>query len=253
MTQILRSMLAAILIGGPVSAVNAQADAKFPTRAVTIVSPSAPGGSYSIYAQLLANGLEKRLGQPFIVENKPGAGTVTGTNQVAKAEASGHTRLMGATPGLAINVNLRKSIPYDVKKELTPVALFASAHQVLMVNADLPIHSVADIARIAKEKPGSLKFASNGPGTVVHFAGETLKSMLGVDLLHVPYKGIAPAINDVAAGHVSMIFTSIASAGTMLNSGRVRLLGVTSPKRLTALPDVPPLSEVGLPGFDVAL
>ena len=229
------------------------AQTAYPTRTVTIVSPTAPGGSYSIYAQMLANSLEKRLGKAVIVENKPGAGTVIGTHQVAKSEPDGHTLLMGATPGLAINVSLRKSIPYDVEKDFTPIALFATAPQVLVVNADLPIHSVADIARIAKEKPGSLNFASNGPGTVLHLAGEMMKSMLDVDIVHVPYKGAAPAMNDVAAGHVSMMFISVASAGSLLESGKVRIIGVTSQQPLASLPNVRPLAKNGLPGFDAAI
>ncbi len=251
----MKTHLFAVAVAGALVASSGAAWAQpaYPTRTVTIVSPTAAGGSYSIYAQMLANSIEKSLGRPVIVENKPGAGTVIGTSQVARAEPDGHTLLMGATPGLAINVTLRKSIPYDVKKDLTPIALFATAPQVLVVNADLPIHSVADIARIAKEKPGSLKFASNGPGTVLHLAGEMMKNMLGVDLVHVPYKGAAPAMNDVAAGHVSMMFISVASAGALLHSGKVRILGVSSKEPLDALPNVRPLHESGLPGFDAAI
>ncbi len=229
------------------------AQTSYPNRVVTIVSPTAPGGSYSIYAQLIALGLEKRLGKPVIVENKPGAGTVIGTNLVAKAEPDGHTMLLGASPGLAINVTTNKSLPYDVLKDFIPVSLFAMSPQVLMVNAALPIHSVADIARIAKEKPGSLTFASNGPGTVMHLSGEMMKRQLGIDIMHVPYKGAAPALNDVMGGHVSMVFTSLASAGAMVNSDKTRIIGLTTTDRIETLPSVRPLAEIGMPGFDSSL
>lgn len=232
---------------------GAYADSKYPNRTVTLVAPGAPGGSYTIFSQFVANGLEKRLGSPFIVEPRPGAGTVIGTHYVARSKPDGYTLLMGATPGLAINVSLRKSIPYDARKDFTPVALVAESHQVLVVNADLPIHSIQDIVRIAKEKPGSLEYASSGVGTVLHLQGEMMKSILGVDIVHIPYKGISSALNDVAAGHVAMMFTSPASAGPLLQSGRVRILGTSSPKRLESLPDVPPLAEVGLPGFNASL
>ena len=241
--------LAAALILLPVSA---SAQEVYPNRAVTVVAPVAPGGLYSFFARILGTKLEQKFGQPFVIENRAGAGTVLGANSVAKAAPDGYTLLMAASTTLATNVTLHKKLPFDPVKDFAPIALIARVPEVLVVNAATPIHSIADIARIGKEKPGSLTYASNGPGSALHLEGETLKRALDVEITHVPYRGALPAMQDVAGGHVTMMFSPVSLALPLIQEGKVRVIGVTTKERVAAIPHVPPLAEVGLPGFDTA-
>ncbi len=226
--------------------------ADYPSKPVTFVVPFAAGGVTTLFARLIAQKLEQRLGKPFVVENRPGGGGVTAAVAVANAPPDGHTIMMASSTVLAINVTFRKHLPYDPRKDLTPISLLARVPFVLLVNPDLPIHSVADLVKLAKEKPGGLSFGTPGPGTFHHLNAETFKTMFGLNLVHVPYKGSAPALTDVVAGHIQMMFCDLPPALPLINAGKLRALGVTTAKRVPAAPDIPPLAEVGMPGYDTA-
>jgi len=224
----------------------------YPNRPVTFVVPFAPGGVTTLFARLLAQRLEQRLGKPFVVENRPGGGGVTAAAAVANGTPDGHTIMMASSTVLAINVSVRKNLPYDPRKDLTPIALLARVPFVLVVNPALPIHSVADLVKLAKEKPGSVAFGTPGPGTFHHLNAEMFKGIFGLDLVHVPYKGSAPALSDLAGGHIQMMFCDVPPALPLIQSGKVRALGVTTAERVKAVPDIPPLAEAGIPGYDTA-
>ena len=229
----------------------AQAD-DFPSRPVTFVVPFAAGGVTTVFARLVGQKLEQKLGKPFVVENRPGGGGVTAAVGVARAAPDGYTIMMASSTVLAINATVRKNLPYDPRKDLTPIALLARVPFVLAVNPDLPVRSVADLVKLAKEKPGQLSFGTPGPGTFHHLNAEMFKQMFGLNLVHVPYKGSVPGLTDLAAGHIQLMFCDVPPAKALVQSGKVRALGVTTSERVKALPDVPPLAEVGMPGFNTA-
>lgn len=224
----------------------------YPTRPVTFLVPFAPGGVTDIFARLVSQNLEKRLGKPFVVENKPGGSGIAAAMDVAHATPDGYTIMMASSTLLAFNVTVRKSLPYDPLKDLTPVSLLARVPFVLLVNSDLPVHSVAELVSLAKEKPGELAFATPGPGTFHHLNAELFKSTFGLNLIHVPYKGEVPALTDLAGGHVQMMFCGVPPALSLIRAGKLRALGVTTAQRVPAAPDIPPLAEVGIPGYDAA-
>jgi len=221
----------------------------YPSHAVTIVVPFVPGGTTDLLARLLADKLEKRFGKPFVVENKPGAGALTASVAVAHAAPDGYTLMISPSSAMAANVTLYKRLPYDPAADFVPLALLVRTPFVLAVNPALRITSVADLVARAKAQPDALAFASAGPGTPHHLFAELFQSLTGTRLTHVPYKGVAPALNDVIAGHVQMIFTDIAPALAMIESGRLTALGVTSKVRVAALPQTPPLDDA-VAGFD---
>jgi tripartite-type tricarboxylate transporter receptor subunit TctC len=243
--------LAAVLLATASSRASAQAN-DYPNRAVTFVVPFAPGGVTGLFARLLGQKLEQRLGKPFVVDHRPGGGGITAATAVARAAPDGYTIMMASSTILAFNVTVRKDLAYDPRKDLTPIALLARVPFVLVVNPALPVKSVEDLVNLAKEKPGQLSFASPGPGTFHHLNAEIFKSRFGVDLVHVPYKGTAPALLDITAGHVSMMFTDVPPARGLIESGKIRALGVTTAQRVAALPAVPPLAEAGMPGYDAS-
>jgi tripartite-type tricarboxylate transporter receptor subunit TctC len=222
----------------------------YPNRAVTIVAPAAPGGLYSLFARLIGSKLEQRLGQPFIVENRPGASSSVGAMSVIRAPHDGYTLMVGNTSGFATNVSLNKNLPYDPVKDFVPIALIARIPEVLVVNAALPVHSMAELAELAKATPGGLAYGSAGAGTAQHLSGVLLASVLGVELTHVPYKGMQPAISDVAGGHIPFMFSPIPFAQPLAQAGKLRMLGVTTAERIEAIPEVAPLTEIGLKEFD---
>jgi tripartite-type tricarboxylate transporter receptor subunit TctC len=244
-------IVAAALVGC-LLVLPARAADDYPNRPVTFVVPFAPGGSTSIIARILSQKLEQRLGKPFVVENRPGSGGMIAVSQVAHGVADGYTIMMASSTALAINVNVRKQLPYDPRKDITPVALIARMPYALVVNPDLPVKSVADLVKLAKDKPGQLSFASVGPGTMHHLNGELFKSIFGVDVVHVPYKGTAPALQDVVGGHVQFMFSDVPPARPLIASGKMRALGVTTLERVPALAEVPPLAEVGIPNYNTA-
>jgi tripartite-type tricarboxylate transporter receptor subunit TctC len=226
-----------------------QADT-YPTRAVTVVVPFAPGSSPDIVARILGRMLAERLGKPFIVENRPGAGTVTAAAAVAKTSADGYTILIAPSGTLAINPALYKKLNYDPIADFTPVAMVATVPLILVVNPALPVRSLPDLISLAKERKEHLTFASGGAGTSVHLAGELLKTMTGIEMTHIAYRGAAQALTDVVAGHVHLMFADPGSAVPQIRQGAVRALGVSSKTRLPGLKDIPPLSEAGIPGFE---
>ena len=223
----------------------------YPSKPVRWIIPYAAGGSADTRARQLAQELIKLWGQPIILENKPGAGAVPGTDLIAKAVPDGYTIGMGNLAPLAVNPTLFKSLPYYPKKDLAPVVLLEKGPLVLMVNPSLlPAKSVAELIALAKAKPGTLSFASSGNGGSHHLSGEMFKAMAGIDINHIPYKGGAPAASDLMGGHVSMMFELMYSGLPAVKSGKLRALAVTSSQRLPVLPDVPTMAEAGLPGFE---
>jgi tripartite-type tricarboxylate transporter receptor subunit TctC len=224
----------------------------YPRHPVTIVVPFTPGGSTDIVARLLGQKLEQRLGKTFVVENRPGAGTIIAASAVAKAAPDGYVLLMAPSSTMAVNVTLYKKLPYDPTTDFVPLAGLARTPFVLIVNPSLPVHSLLELITYAKERPGQLSFASVGPGVPHHLFAELLMSMTGIAMTQVPYKGSAPALNDVIAGHIPLMFCDIPPAIGMLQAGKVRALGVSTRSRVPALPDVPSIAEAGLPEFDAA-
>lgn len=240
-------------LGAAALAIAAGAPAQqYPDKVVTIVAPAAPGGLYSIFARLIGTKLEQRLGKPFIVENRPGASSIVGAQYVIRSAPNGYTLMVANSTGMATNVTLHKALPYDPVNDLVPVALIARIPEVLVVNAALPVRSIADLVKFSKSTQGGLSFGSAGAGTSQHLEGELLKNKLGMEMTHIPYKGMAPAMNDVAGGHIQLLFSPIPIAAPMLAAGKVRSLGVTTAQRVEALPDVPPLAEVGVPDFEAS-
>ena len=225
---------------------------QYPSRAVTFVVPFAPGGSTGLIARIIGQKLEQRLGKPFVVDHRAGGGGVPAVNAVAHGTPDGYTIMMASSTALAINVNVRKSLPYDPRKDITPIALIARMPYVLVVNPELPVHSVADLVKLAREKPGQLTFASPGPGTIHHLNGEMFKSIFGLNVVHVPYKGTAPALQDIVGGHVQFMFADVPPAKALVLGGKLRALGVTTTERVQALPDLPTLAESGIPGYNTA-
>ena len=244
-------MLSLAAAGGTLQRAQAQ-PADYPNRPVSFIVPFAPGGVTSLFARILGQKLEQRFGKPFVVENRPGAGGVTAAAAVANATPDGYTIMMASSTVLAINVTMRKSLPYDPRTALTPIALLARVPFVLVVNPALPIQSVADLVKLAKEKPGQIAFGTPGPGTFHHLNAEMFKSIFGLDLVHVPYKGSAPALNDLVGGHIQMMFCDVPPAMSLIQAGKIRALGVTTAERVPAVADIPPLAEVGIPGYDTA-
>jgi len=213
------------------------------------VVPYAAGGGTETMARLLGRRLEQRLGKPFVIDNRPGAGTAIGASFVAKSAPDGHTILLATSTTMAINVSIYSNLAYDPVKDLVPVALFSDIPFVLVVNPALPVHSVAELVALARRTPGGLAYASNGHGGAGHLYAELMKSMTGIEMTHVPYKGLAPAFNDVVAGHVPLMFGDFGTALPLIKAGQLRALGVTTAQRVAAAPDIPPLSQAGLPGY----
>ena len=222
----------------------------YPSRPISLVVPFPAGGTTDVLARALGQELSKSLGQPVIVENKPGAGATLGADYVAKAKADGHILLMGAVHH-TIATSVYKKLPYDFQKDFAPVTTVALVPNVLTVNPQLPAKSVKELLALAKAEPGKLTFGSNGNGTVQHLIGAQVEGMAGVQLLHVPYKGSGPLTTDLLGGQITMSFDTITPVLQHIKGGKLRALAVTTAKRSSALPDVPTLDEAGLKGFDL--
>lgn len=232
------------------AAVPALAQADYPNRPITYVVPYPPGGAADVFARQLAGELTKRLGQPVVVENRAGANGNVGSASVVKAPADGYTLLLGTASTVAINPHLYgKNMPYDPLKDLQAVSGTHSMANVLVVNTATPYKSVQDVVAAAKAKPGALAYASAGNGNTMHLAGEQFRMQAGIDLLHVPYKGGPPAMNDVLAGQVPMMFNNLPAILPMVRGGKLRALAVATPQRSRLLPDVPTMEEAGLKGY----
>jgi tripartite-type tricarboxylate transporter receptor subunit TctC len=224
----------------------------YPTRPVTIIVPFAAGGGTDLLARMLAQKLEQRLGKPFLIENRPGGGSTTGANAAAKAAPDGYTLLMAPSPTMAVSVSIYKNLSYDPAADFVPLGLVAQTPFALIVNPATPIRSVQDLIRLAKEKPGQLSYGSAGPGTPHHLYAELFKAMTGTAMNHVPYRGTLPVLNDVVAGHIPLSFVDFGPAVGMLQAGTVRPIGISTKTRLATFPDIPPIDEAGVPGFDAA-
>lgn len=222
--------------------------AAYPERTVRIIVPFAPGGGTDLIARSMGTGMSQALGQSVIVENKPGGGTIIGTEAVAKSPADGYTLLI-ATFAHAVNPSLQPKLPYATDKAFTPVILVGRSPNVLVVRPDSPYKSVKDLITAAKAAPGKLNFASQGNGTSAHLAGELFKNLAKVDFTHVPYRGAGPAITDLLGGQVDMMFATAAAATPFLQSGKLRALGVTTAQRSPAYANVPTIAESGVPGY----
>jgi tripartite-type tricarboxylate transporter receptor subunit TctC len=225
----------------------------FPSRPITIVVPYSPGSTSDLLPRAIAPHMSRSLGVPVVVENRPGAGGNIGAALVAKGEASGHTVLMAPSAVLATNQWLYKDPGYDPQKDLTPVIDAATTPNLWVANPSLPAKTIADLIALAKAKPGSLSFASGGAGTTSHLCGELLNTMAHVDLLHVPYKGPAPALQDVLAGRVPLMCDNFSNVIPHVRNGRLRAIALTGMKRMAQAPHVPTVSESGLPGFEISV
>jgi tripartite-type tricarboxylate transporter receptor subunit TctC len=226
------------------------AQAQYPAKPLRIVVPFAPGGSTDIFARLLGERLSAALGQPVLIENRAGASGNIGADGVAKSAPDGYTVLMATTGVMAINNALFKNMGYDAAKDFEPVLFVASITNVLSVPVDLQAKSVSELVVLARKDPGKLTFASSGAGSSTHLSAELFKSMAGVDVVHVPFKGSGQALVDVIAGRVTMIFDNMPSALPHIKGGKLRALGVTGSKRSGALPDVPTIAEAGVAGYE---
>jgi tripartite-type tricarboxylate transporter receptor subunit TctC len=244
-----RSFVAAAAFSLLVGTVPAMA-ADYPSRPVTLVVGFTPGGPSDVLARIMAKKLGELVGQPFVVDNRPGAGGNVAGEVVAHAAPDGYTLLMGNNSILATNAALYKKIDFDPEKDFAPISMIGMQPSVLVVNLKVPALSMAELIALAKANPGKLNFASSGYGAAAHMAGELFKAAAGIDIVHVPYKGAAPALQDVIAGQDQMMFATTASVIGLINGGLVRPLAVTALKRTAILPDVPTVDELGLKGFD---
>lgn len=230
--------------------VAAQAQAAFPERPVTLVVPFAAGGSTDVVARVIAEKMSADLGQQVIVQNVAGAGGSLGAGNVARAEPDGYTILMGTVATHALNPLILKSKPYDAEADFTPVSLLVLVPNVLVVNPELPAKSVQELLALLKAEPDKWSYASSGNGTPLHLSGELFKSMAGVTMEHIPYKGSGPALNDVLGNQVSIMFDNLPSSSAHIKAGTLKALAVTTAERAPSFPDIPTMAEAGLPGYE---
>lgn len=231
-------------------AAPAAAETPYPVRPITLVVPFAAGGSTDVVARLVAQKMSDVLGQQVVVENVVGAGGNVGAARIAKAEPDGYSILMGTVATHALNPLMLKRKPYDPVADFTPVSLLAVIPNVLIVNPKLPVNSVKDLIALLKAEPAKYNYASSGLGTPLHLSGELFKSMAGVKMQHIPYRGSGPALNDVVAGQVPIQFDNLPSASEFIKAGTLRALAVTTKERAPSFPDVPTMAEAGIPGYE---
>ena len=224
----------------------------YPSKPIRIIVPYTPGGFNDTLARTLGQKLNEKWGQPVMVDNRPGGGTTIGTSLVAKAPADGHTLLV-VSFAFGVNPSLYTLLPYDTQRDFAPVVLAAGTPNILVVNPELPVKSVRDLITLAKSKPGKLNYATAGSGSSNHLSMEMFKSMAGVDIVHVPYKGSAPAVTDLIGGQVDVMFDNVPNVLQHVKAGKLRGLAVSSSKRSPFTPDLPTVAEAGLPGFDVSV
>jgi tripartite-type tricarboxylate transporter receptor subunit TctC len=224
----------------------------FPSRTVTIIVPFSPGGGTDISARMIAKHLTEATGRPFVVENKPGANGNIGADIVARAAPDGYTLMMGGT-STAVNASMFRKLPFDTLKSFVGVSIIAVSPTLLAVHSSVPANTIQELIALAKSKPGTLNFASGGVGTGNHLAGELFKHAAGVDIVHIPYKGGGPAMNDVIAGHIPIIFGSMSMTLKQVEAGRLRALATTGPARSNAAPTLPSVGEAGLAGAEFLL
>jgi tripartite-type tricarboxylate transporter receptor subunit TctC len=224
----------------------------YPSRNVSFVVPTGAGAANDLIARVLAPKLSERLGKTFVVENRPGSGTVVGARSVLAAQPDGHTLLMATSTVLAINATLHKNLPYDPAKDFVPVALISAVPFTLMVRNELPVSTVKEFIKYAKERPGQLSYASTGPGSPFHLYAELFSSMTGIKMVHVPYRAAVAGLSDLMGGHVQVMFGDFSSSLPLIRAGKVRTLGVTTKTRVPFAQDIAPIAELGVPGFDAS-
>jgi tripartite-type tricarboxylate transporter receptor subunit TctC len=240
---------ALVLLGLGLMGAPAAAQSDYPARPVRIVVPSSPGGGTDILARVLADHLSRSMGGQFFVENRPGAGQMIGIESVARAAPDGHTLLMAAST-LAINPAMYRKVSYDALKDFAPITQVAGLPNVVLVHPSLPVQTLADLIALAKEKPGHLTYASAGIGTSPHMGMELLKSMAGIDLTHVPFRGTGPAVTEMLSGRVPVGLSNTLTAIPHIEGGTLRALAVTGARRAEALPKIPAIAEAGVPGYE---
>ena len=242
----------ALIAGAIISLLLAPATraADYPTRAVTLVVAFTPGGPSDVLARIVGKQLEKVLNQPFVIENRPGGGGNIAAEYVARAKPDGYTLLMGNNSILATNAALFAKLAYDAERDFAPISLVGTQPNILVVNPSVPVHTVAELIALAKQEPGKLNYGNSGLGAAAHLSAELFKSEAHVDLVGISYKGAAPALQDVIANHVQVMFATSASVVGHIKSGLVRPIAVTTIKRFSLMPELPTVAESGLPGFD---
>jgi tripartite-type tricarboxylate transporter receptor subunit TctC len=250
-SQAAKAMLVVLFVG--VGSQAAVSQGAYPDRTLKIVVAYAPGGANDVVARIVGQKLSEALGQSVIVENKPGAGGIPGTLSVVRAEPDGYTLLLGAGGAITINPSLYPALPYKPQTELVPISQVATSSLVAVVNPSLPVHNLKELIAYAAERPDGITFASPGAGTPLHLAGEMMKSLTGMKMTHVPYKGSGPALTDLLAGRVDVMFDVVATSLSLVKSGELRAIGVSGRTRDKLLPDTPTMEEQGLKGFDVTV
>ena len=237
--------------GLALAALSSQAQ-DYPARPVKIIVPFAAGGPADIYARYIGQRLQESLGQSFVIDNRPGAGSIIGTDAVAKSAPDGYTLLLMSNAH-TVNESLIPNKPFQLMRDFEPIAPINASDLVLVTKADLPFNSLADLLKAAKAKPGGMSYASSGPGTPYHMAGELFKAMAGVSIVHIPYKGSTGARTDVLGGQLEMMFDAVPTMVEHIRNGKVKALGTTGKQRSTVLPDVPTVSEAGVPGYEATI
>src|SRR5688572_20660938 len=245
-------VLAALAAFAAISTGLAHAQPAYPNRPVKVIVPFAAGGPADIYARAVGEKLQAALGQPFVVENRPGGGAVVGTDAVAKSAPDGYTLLMMSNTH-TVNESLLRDKPYQLLRDLVPVAPVNYSDLVMVVHPSVPANTLPEFLSLAKSRPGGLNYASSGPGTPYHMAGELFKAMAGVDIVHVPYKGSSGARTDILGGQVQMMFDAITTMAPHVQAGKLRALGTSGKSRSTVLADVPTVSEAGVPGYEAVI
>ncbi len=245
-----RTLLASLAVAAAGALPLAALAQNYPAKAVTIVVPFAPGGTTDILARIVGQGLHTELGQPFIVDNRAGAGGNIGASLAAKAQADGYTLFMGTVGTHAINQALYKKMPFDPVKDFAPISRVATVPNLLVAHPSQPYKTVKELIAYAKANPGKVTFGSPGSGASPHVSGELFRSLTGTDMLHVPYKGSAPAMTDLLGGQINIMFDNMPSAIQHVRSGKLRPIAVTTAKRSPELPDLPTIAEAGVPGYE---
>jgi tripartite-type tricarboxylate transporter receptor subunit TctC len=232
---------------------TAIAQTDYPTRPIRMMVPFSPGGASDTAARVVSQQLAPRLGQQIVIENRPGAGGVIGTELAARSTPDGYTLLMGSNTEMVINPNLYKKLPYDTQRDFAPISLVADTPLIMVVHPSVPAKTVQELIALAKAKPGALNYASSGNGSTVQLASEMFKSMAGVNIRHIPFNGSAPAVIQTIAGETQLVIPAMPAALQQARSGKLRALAVTTAKRVAAAPELPTVAESGVPGYDITI